>query len=116
MKHMNSDCESIGLVVQHAMLSLSFSEISAWTIDLGVMCHVCNDGNSSLGKGTINFEAWTKENPNVGHFVASLWLPVLHNSIKCCITLGFGTCSQKPRIKSSDVMVLGLFLPTISMS
>ena len=30
---------------------------------------MCNDGNSSPGKDTINFEAWTKENPDVGHFI-----------------------------------------------
>ena len=30
---------------------------------------MCNDGNSSVGKDTINFEAWTKENLEVGHFI-----------------------------------------------
>ena len=30
---------------------------------------MCNDGNSSLGKDTINFEAWTKEKLDVGHFI-----------------------------------------------
>ena len=41
IKLTNSDCESIGLVVQHAMIS--FSGKAAWIIDSGATCHMCND-------------------------------------------------------------------------
>ena len=37
----SSDSESVGLVVQHAMPSLSRK--AAWIIDSGATCHMCND-------------------------------------------------------------------------
>ena len=57
-------------------------------------------GNSSLGKDTINFEAWTKENPDVGHFIVFGYQCYAHifkgeqqksDGKAKRITLGYGT-------------------------